>query len=329
VEEVRNTPGRSVLLFITDRCPVGCGHCSVDSRPDSPTISDFALFDAVLDGICSLSTVSLVGISGGEPFVERRGLTRATSRFRDAGKGYVVYTSGVWARGGVAPWIREVLAGASTVFLSTDAFHAAALTDEQFVRAAAAVAEAGAWLVVQAVESPETVERVTRLVREALGDRPEERCELKWITLLPYGRAAAFAQIRPSKAGREFGRCGAVAAPVVRYDGIVTACCNEQVIMGMGPGRLRSSAPTAPQVAATVRGFWDDPVLSGVGGCGLGALTAHPRFAALGDRSFQGICSLCWELQRASPPVGEDRDPVLAALPLLSVLARDPVHADA
>src|SRR5438309_11102932 len=95
IEEIRRTRGRSTLLFITDRCPVGCAHCSVDSRADSPSITDFELFEQIVDAICARPEVRVVGISGGEPFVERRGLTVAAHKVVDAGKDLVLYTSGV------------------------------------------------------------------------------------------------------------------------------------------------------------------------------------------------------------------------------------------
>src|SRR2546421_2554616 len=95
VEFARRTRGRSVLLFITDRCPVGCAHCSVDSRADSPSIADFALFGQIVDAICARPEVRVVGISGGEPFVERRGLTLAARKLFQASKDIVLYTSGV------------------------------------------------------------------------------------------------------------------------------------------------------------------------------------------------------------------------------------------
>src|SRR2546430_12775423 len=97
VEEARQTLGQSVLLFLTDRCPVGCAHCSVDSRQDSPTISDFELFEQIVEALCTRPDLRLVGISGGEPFVERRGLMLASRRLIEAEKDVVVYTSGVWA----------------------------------------------------------------------------------------------------------------------------------------------------------------------------------------------------------------------------------------
>ena len=97
---------------------------------DSPTITDFELFGEILDWICEQDALEVVGISGGEPFVERRGLTLAVRRFTDAGKRVVLYTSGVWATRPQPPaWIAEVLDRATTVCLSTDAFHEEGVAD--------------------------------------------------------------------------------------------------------------------------------------------------------------------------------------------------------
>ena len=114
--------------------------------------------------------MEVVGISGGEPFVERRGLERATSRFAEAGLRQVVFTSGVWAARRVAPWIDAVLATCYTVYLSADAFHARAVDEESVVRAMRAIAASGAWLVVQALDHDDTVARISKLVDEALGE---------------------------------------------------------------------------------------------------------------------------------------------------------------
>ena len=76
IDDIRNERGRSTLLFITDRCPVGCAHCSVDSRRDSPTITDFELFGEIVEWLVAQDH-DVIGTSGGEPFVERRGLSLA------------------------------------------------------------------------------------------------------------------------------------------------------------------------------------------------------------------------------------------------------------
>src|SRR5687768_751764 len=75
LERARNHPGKSCLVFLTDRCPVGCAHCSVDSRPDSRRIEDHGLFEEVVAGVLSIPTLDVIGVSGGEPFIERRALS--------------------------------------------------------------------------------------------------------------------------------------------------------------------------------------------------------------------------------------------------------------
>ena len=54
VENLRTIPRKSLLLFLTDKCPVGCSHCSVDSRINSPTITNGNLFKEILNGIISI-----------------------------------------------------------------------------------------------------------------------------------------------------------------------------------------------------------------------------------------------------------------------------------
>lgn len=190
LDVARATPGRTILLFLTDRCPVGCAHCSVDSRNDSPTISDFEVFENVVSALCD-SAADTIGISGGEPFVEKRGLTYATERLAEAGKRIVPYTSGVWASRRVPPeWVRAVIKRCSTVVLSTDAFHERSVNEERFQRAAGAIAAEGAWIIVQALDMDGMAQRARELLNEVFGADTASYAEVKPIRPLPYGRAA-------------------------------------------------------------------------------------------------------------------------------------------
>lgn len=319
VEKVRHARGRSMLLFITDRCPVGCRHCSVDSRPDSPTISDFQLFGEIVDWICARPEIGVVGISGGEPFVERQGLTLASRQFANAGKRQVVFTSGVWATGATTPlWIGEVLARCSCVYLSTDAFHAETVMDDRFLRAVHAIVAAGTWLVVQVLNDERTVERTGRLLRDALGDRWTDYAELNAIVPLTNGRGAGVFTRAVQVPGHAFGPCSLVASPMVRYDGLVTGCCNESVIMNLGPSRLRKCAGSIAELEAAVEDFHADPLLRVIGGAGLGMLTEHPRFADLAEERFTSNCELCWKmLYRLPQEAGTDR--LITAISALKV----------
>ena len=311
----RGTPGRSALLFITDRCPVGCAHCSVDSRADSPTICDWELFGEILDWFCGEPRLEVVGISGGEPFVERRGLALASRRLADAGKRQVVYTSGVWASAAATPrWIAEVLRRCSCVYLSTDAFHARNVDDDRYVRAAHAIADAGARIVVQVVGIEQMVEQARRLLQRAFGERYDDVAELVLTPALTHGRGASvFARSAATTPGHAFGPCALASSPVIRYDGLVTGCCNESIVMDHGPARLRRRTGSGAELAAAVAGLRDDPLLRAIGATGLGALTAHPRFDDLMAERFTSNCELCWKMLARSP-VTPEPDPLIEAI---------------
>ncbi len=313
IEDLRHQRGRTMLLFITDRCPVGCAHCSVDSRRDSPTITDFALFEEIVEWLVAQDH-DVVGISGGEPFVERRGLSLAARRIAGAGKRLVVYTSGVWATRPEPPsWIADVLERATTVYLSTDAFHAPGVGDARYVNAARAIRRAGAWIVVQVVDVGDAVQRAADLLAAAFGPGYAEHAELRPLRPLTAGRGADVFMRTAHQPGRAFAPCAMTASPMVRYDGVVSACCNESVIMGWGPAALRRRAADGEQLAAAMASLRGDPLLRAIGGPGPAALTMHPRFADLAETPFASVCDLCWKLfeRTAADPVP---DPLITAI---------------
>ncbi|GAA2086787.1 hypothetical protein GCM10009801_49370 [Streptomyces albiaxialis] len=313
---IRRTRGASVLLFVTDRCPVGCAHCSVDSRPDSPRITDFRLFEGIVEGIAGLPDTTMVGISGGEPFVERRGLGLAVRGLTEAGKDVVIYTSGFWARTAQAPpWIDEVLERCAAIYLSTDAHHVAGQGPERFGNAARVIAGHGIPIVVQAIDEGDTLERAREALAAALGPRWERHAELVPTHGVAHGRGARLYGPGGRLAGREFGPCDIVDATVIRYDGRVTVCCNESVIMGAGPPGLSRNCADAAEVRQAVEDFRADDFFRLLGSVGPGALTSLPEYQDLADRRFSSICGLCWEMTKRRAP---GRDPRLAALAALT-----------
>jgi len=317
VLSIRRTRGASVLLFITDRCPVGCAHCSVDSRPDSPRITDHALFASIVDQLAALPELRMVGISGGEPFVERRALALAVSRLAAAGKHVVLYTSGFWARSDHAPqWIHRVLEQSAAVYLSTDAHHVASQGPERFRNAARIIARHALPIVVQAIDEGDTLDRTRDSLAEALGPDWADHPALVPTHGLPHGRGAGLYDRPVRHAGRSFGPCDVVDAAVVRYDGRVTACCNESVIMGAGPAALRRDCADGSDVAAAVTGFTKDSFFTALGSVGPGPLTSLPGFSDLADRQFSSICGLCWTMTKRRSAGESDR--MLAAIATLN-----------
>ncbi|MBY2998408.1 radical SAM protein [Rhizobium leguminosarum] len=311
----RSIPGRSAGLYLTARCPVGCAHCSVDSRPDSPTISDFNLFTEIVQELSGRKALNSVGISGGEPFVERRGLVIAINELSEAGKGIALFTSGVWAQPAEIPkWIRSAIRKVSCVFLSTDTYHAANIDDAVFIRAIQTIVSENVWLIVQVLRRD--IDSATRLLDEALGLDWPSFAEISPISELPYGRGASLFESSGSWPAHAFGRCSLSVSPLVRYDGMVAACCNEEVIMGKGAGRLRRHCSTVDEIATALDDYVSDPLLRGLHSVGAGSIVSHPRYQTLENEPFKSICDLCWTMQRMTP--GVDKDPVLKAAVLVA-----------
>jgi hypothetical protein len=296
VEDARSRRGASALLFLTDRCPVGCAHCSVDSRPDSPRVRDFRLLRAALAALASHRTIEVVGISGGEPFVERRALPEAVETLSRGGKEVVVYTSGYWAVDPAVPgWFAGVAGDVSCVFLSTDSFHAEQVAPQRFRNALVALRSLGLPVVVQVLDDEPSVTTAVTVVEQALGG-DAAAVEINRVPKLPYGRGASQFDRWPQRPAHSFAPCGLVNAPVVRYDGVVSACCNERVILGAGPDRLRRRFADAASLAGALDDLEHDKVLAAIGAVGPGALTSLPELRQLREQPCPSICEACWAL---------------------------------
>ncbi|MET9622711.1 radical SAM protein [Streptomyces sp. NPDC006464] len=316
IGKVRQTPEASVLLFITDRCPVGCAHCSVDSRPDSPKVTDLRLLTEIVDQLCIDPALSMVGISGGEPFVERRALSMVTRRLAEVRKSAVIYTSGIWAKSPDPPrWIAEVLERTAAVYLSTDAFHEKGTGAGTFVNAARIIAQHNVPIIVQVVDADGMLQRAEELLTVAFGRAWRRLAETVATRGLPRGRGSTIYAWGPNTPARSMGTCDSVTSPVIRYDGRVTACCNETVIIGGGPKTLRRDCSTGTDVASAVAAFRSDPFCRALSSAGVGTLTTHhPAYSDLADKRFNNICSACWVMSRRHSTTP---DPLLTAMGLI------------
>lgn len=325
LDSTRNHPGKSCLVFLTDRCPVGCAHCSVDSRPDSPRIDDQGLFREVVNGILSVPSFELVGISGGEPFIERRALSYLVQECSIRGLRVVLYTSGIWAAKGKPTWIAEVLERATAVVLSTDAFHTRAVNMEALHRAADMVIDAGCSLIVQTVDLPASRQPALGFVERVIRTAPDSNVELNLVPPLSVGRGQiAFASLPPlpRRTLTEWGSCGLLGAPVIRYDGVVIACCNEAVLMGAGPDRLRRRCKTSAEVAEAVTALRSDPFLECMRTVGVSMIGQLPWVNVPADKTYASICEACWELNEQFDKAGESDRRILRALNALSEAAQ-------
>jgi hypothetical protein len=310
IDAIRAQRQRSALLYLTDRCPVGCAHCSVSALPHGARPADPGLLRSLVEGICAAAGITLVGISGGEPFTERRALGEATGRLSAAGKRLVLYTSGNWGRddGTVPPWTTEVLRRTDTVVFSADRFHAATIPPARCVAALTAAAAAGSWIAVQAAGDSASADQ---LLTTAFGTGWRDRAEVRVTPLISRGRAAGRAATA-GRPGRDYGPCRLASAPVIRYDGRLTACCDENVVTGAGAAHLHAAARTAAGLTSELDAFRDDPYLAAIGAAGPGALTRLPRYRHIGEARYDDICGACLALLSS----GAGQDPAVRAIGL-------------
>jgi hypothetical protein len=172
---------------------------------------------------------------------------------------------------------------------------------------------------VQVLGSPAEVAEAERLLSGALGTSWRERAEIRRTVLLPRGRAAVSAPAHRGRPGRSFGTCRLARAPVVRFDGRLTACCNEDVVTGHGPAALHATAREPEELRSALGVMAGAPFLAAITAAGPGALTDLPRYRELGVQDHPDICALCWALLDR----GADRDPAVQAIGLAALGSAD------
>jgi len=292
IDYFRSQKLSSVLLFLTDRCPVKCRHCSVNSEPQSPTIKDFGLFEDIINSLSLIDSVQAVGISGGEPFIEKRGLELSVSKLRNAEKRIALYTSGYWGGNNQNTWIDTVLKQVNTVVLSTDAFHRASISEIAFTKALQRIANADTWLIIQTILSEQTIDFVYKSLKEVFGDSWKEKAEINEIPLLSHGKAEKYFPLPQMKPLAAISKCTRSNSPVVRYDGIVTACTNESIIMGKGPNALRKQITQGTQLLDALISLSENPIVNTLSKVGPIALIND---IDLDDKMFCNVCDVCWQ----------------------------------
>jgi hypothetical protein len=199
------------------------------------------------------------------------------------------------------------------VFLSTDSYHAANVSDDSFIRTIQTVVGEGVWLVVQVLEADEKY--AVQMIQQAIGDDWGKNVEISRTIPLPYGRGESLFTYSEAWPASAFGSCCLASTPLIRYDGVVTACCNEEVIMGKGAKRLRRTCKSVTEVIASLDDYVSDPLLRGLATTGAGSLVSHPRYRHLADKSYSSICHLCWAMQDVTPE--SEQDAILRANALL------------
>ncbi|WP_291321815.1 radical SAM protein [Desulfonatronospira sp.] len=228
--KLRSSFYKTVLLFVTRKCPLKCKHCSVEAGPEYNESIPLFVVDSWMRGIRETKTVELINISGGEPFTNIDLLKKILSAAENYGMKVVVGTSGFWASNPVnAKRVIESLPLFTVLQISADEFHEKFVPIERIKHATIAALEKNINIVITFVNN-NNISFKDRFYK-LMGDNLIREIEFLEINLRAMGRAAKNNLVidRHTHDLPE-GACDRLNAPVVKYDGNVMACCHDELI---------------------------------------------------------------------------------------------------
>lgn len=235
--KLRAVPAAGVALSVTGRCPLGCAHCSTDSTPRSPQPPRSALVSFTESFVRAPHPPRVALFTGGEPLMRPTLVRELASHCRTAGTATMVLTGLAFAtRGPVPPpRVAAALTAVDHLSISLDPFHESRVPRSTVFAALRWALDAGVdtslHLLASAPDDPYP-EEVESQVRRTFG----ERVPMLVGRLAAVGRAAR-RQTARAAAQDVPAPCAMAAWPVVGADGVVRACCNQDVVDG------RSDAP--------------------------------------------------------------------------------------
>jgi hypothetical protein len=167
---------------------------------------------------------------------------------------------------------------------------------EAFVRATGHAVDFFGKALIQMVVDDRSDEIEHALIAH-FGVRYQEYIEIKRMPLASKGRAENWETTAQNTA---LTWCGYLNSPVVRYDGGVLACCNENVIRRIGPQRLRVECQSAEDVTRALEKHLSDPLNRTIAALGPAFAARHSQFGCTSIEANEPICTACWKMQNAA-----------------------------
>tara|TARA_R110001592_G_scaffold302682_1_gene574601 strand:+ start:1282 stop:2316 length:1035 start_codon:yes stop_codon:yes gene_type:complete len=214
----------TLVLQITLRCPLECGHCNVNSSPRAKIALSRQSIDRAIRGFADTPDSKMVFITGGEPFAECDLLDCAITISRDLGLATYVITSAHWARSSSgARKVLNKLPKIDLMSISIDEWHLKYVPLEQALRGAKIAAEAGTDVnIALTLRNPDDPFR--QIVYEAI-EQLEFSPSVYECMVAPVGRSVLNGNHNISKEPA-VGYCPKIGAPTITSDGSIIACCN-------------------------------------------------------------------------------------------------------
>ncbi|MGI5499781.1 radical SAM protein [Lentzea sp. CA-135723] len=320
-----------VLVTLTERCPLHCAHCSFAAGLRGRHLNADHLLRFVTT-FAERRPPQVLMLTGGEPLLRPDLVARTAWAANAAGTRTAVLTGAFFARGGDLPApIRRAARAVDHFSLSLDVFHEREVARADVFEVLRTLLRDGTatslHVTGSGADDPYLAE-VTAQVEAEFG----EDVPMLVAAVQPIGRAASWAGAS-AVADDSVAPCATAAWPVVAVDGVVVACCNQDVVDGrMRPDHLVLGDIASDDWAEVQERAQGRPVLRMVRTVGplhiatraqancataphvsTGSATAAP---AAGNHIPTGYCGSChhladspaaldWASRAGSGPVGE------------------------
>jgi hypothetical protein len=286
----RPVPAAGLLLVLTERCPLGCAHCSTMSTMDGRDL----VADEVRRFVGSFGPADrpeIVLMTGGEPLLRPGLVTELAVSARRAGARAAILTGGFFARGGRRPALVMAALGAlDHVSVSVDRYHAGKLATADALSLVGDVIDLGIaaslHVTVTGDDDPYPAELAGQVRRRLGADLP-----MLVTAVRPLGRAAGWVRGgEPGAASAGVSPCAMAAWPVVTADGTVVACCNQDTVD-------RRPVPPHLLLGHISREDWRAVRSRTLGAPALRAIRAvGPTHLAGASAGTRGFCATCRRL---------------------------------
>ena len=230
----RSVTGAGVYYAITRRCPLSCRHCLTSSTMAVPD-NDVDHFLRLTATFGAADRPDLVLMSGGEPLLKAATVAKVAQLARRRGVASYLLSGMFFARRSRVPApIREAIGAVDHFAASLDAFHEEEVPRTAVLETLGALAAEGRQVSLQVVGRDDAdpylaeviadVERVLgRSVPVLVGHVAPVGRAAAWLPALDLGPASPVGPARPSP-------CEMATWPVVRHDGRVVACVNQDAV---------------------------------------------------------------------------------------------------
>ncbi|SNX71060.1 radical SAM family protein [Cereibacter ovatus] len=258
---LQSLAAQSLVVSVTRKCPLRCGHCITRSGPAAPGPLLSPALAAVWAG--DLPAMAAQGLrhltlTGGEPILARDACRLLAGAGAAAGVSVFVVTSGVWARS--AAQARAVVAGMAGVArwdLGVDGWHAQEMPLERIGHALDAILAAGGTVTLRLCEGRTAAE--TRRIETEVAALVRGRAPMIRQSVRRIGRAA--------DRGGAGGQAGLPRRPCVstglflRADGSTGPCCSGLAYEAPGHPFTYGRVLAPGDLRAAWQAWQDDPLL--------------------------------------------------------------------